>query len=386
MKNRGLAPVFIFAILDVSFIGVFLAAFIKDHSASAFAISAILVTKNISRIITDIPLGIFADKFDVRVTFLFARICRIASVALLVFPSTKTFIVSMILYGMSMSGFYGKVDSYLYRYLNNTNQKERFTKVISAYYGMCDIAMVFTGLVASFIFSNFNYNGLIITTFITTLASIFVIPFITKNVTEPEKLRKNKPIGVWRNAMANIKSSPALLYIAATIGIGNAIVWQSHSVTSILLLNFGIAPQIVALVPSATAVLMSAGYASVYFIFKNLNLKVALFIFLAAVVALFASSFEYTYATLMAFGAVIFVFPITNSIIEKKLENFATPSARSTITSISTFASSTLNITLTLLFGAMSSFTSHHNALCVILTIVTLFLTFVCLRLYQLTK
>jgi MFS family permease len=77
--KKDLCIIFCFAILDISFIGAFLGAFIRSNNISLFGVGIVLSLKNISRLFMDIPFGRIADIFGVKKMLLFSRISRIVS-------------------------------------------------------------------------------------------------------------------------------------------------------------------------------------------------------------------------------------------------------------------------------------------------------------------
>jgi MFS family permease len=369
-------PPFLFAILDISFIGVFLVPLVNIHVSNAFTVSLILITKNLSRVLTDVPLGILADKLSIKTIFLIARICRIIAVVLLLNPNYITLTLSMFFYGISMSGIYGKIDTYLYQastFVGKQNQSQQFTSILSIYYTICDFAMILCGLLSMFLLKALNYNGLIYLTIATTTISIFILPFIAKI---PKKTYHKK---ILPTAIKTIFSKPILIYIYIIISVGNAIIWQSNSILSMLMLKLGFNVEYISLTHSFVTICISIGYLgsailSRYFKF-SLNIIKSGLPFITLMLLIFASLLHgIGILSFILFSLAILSFPIlhvnASRILEKSIDN----NIRATLTSMSTFLSSVFNIICTPIFGFI---TQNYNFNTAILTIVGLMWTLV---------
>jgi hypothetical protein len=240
--------------------------------------------------------------------------------------------------------------------------------------------MFLTGIISFTFFDIMGYSGLIALTLTVTILSLLILPFFQKL---PQVKNVNKSIKIIiQQVVATLQKSPILLPIIIILGVGNAIVWQGGNILSIALLDSGINPKFVALIRSYEIVFMAIGYVLSYFFQKSLNVKMAMLIFTAAIVAMFISSFAYNIVTFICFSIFVLAFPMVHANIENQLEYFSSKELRSTITSFGTFIASMLNIVCTIGFGFMANKYSCKYGFLLIMSML-LFLSMIAIYVFR---
>lgn len=343
--NKSIALSFIFNLMDICFIGIFFATFFKEKNYGNMSIVAVLlVLKNISSIFADIPSGILANKINSRSYFAIARLTRILSLLLLYF---KHYTLGMIVYGFSMSGFSGKINSYIYNILKKHNEEGRYQKIISSFYMFTNAGYFISGPVAIFMHKKLNhsYEALIIASIIFTALSVPLLFFMEniKNETQKKKymLKEIKPWLLNRDHLIKV-SNMSMLFL---------MMWQYGNLFNLSLNAYNIDRYSIVLARNCLFALSITSSFLSYKLNLQINHNKVAKILMAQVTLITISSFINQALMSVCCLVTLAIAPFLMSNTENSLERSLESKFRYTVSSISTSIASTLNISMSLLFG-----------------------------------
>ncbi|MDA7845331.1 hypothetical protein N9A04_00595, partial [Rickettsiales bacterium] len=248
--NNKLPIIFLFAVMDISFIGPFISAFIKHKNISLSILSILTSVKNIFRLVTDMPFAIMVNRYGWLVSFLTSRVSRIISVLLLLACDNVYLIgCSMALYGISMSSFYNKIDTYILSY---TKQKGTINgkKAVSMYFIIANMMLLMCGTLSAYLYIKIGYKGLCLITVLISTLSTTMLTKMPDIKMEPRKESSQSIIKAIYNGAQVIQKHPKSLRIVFGLFVVQILLWKSNNMLNILLLKNNIKPENIAIITS----------------------------------------------------------------------------------------------------------------------------------------
>lgn len=360
--RQCLITIFSFAIMDVSFVEIMLVPLLQKSGLLPLMISVALISRKVTRMATDIPLAIIADKYGVKYIFLLARIARIIAAILLLSNNKICIVSSMIFYGISLSGFYGKVDTYLYNYLKIHHKTHLFPRIMSVYYGICQIAMMATAIVSGVIFMLGGYRMIIIATIAVTTCSIIPWCFI-QNI-KPSQQTSQSITSIISASISNLHHKPHLLKLIILFSTLYMLALQSGSFFQPSLLAAGLPETQLGVVLSVKALCMSLGSLVAFFIIrKTLSTVFVAYMFVIMSILMLVTGIIFSHKMIIIWLlCYAFVCTLMQVTIERNLEYYAHNNTRNTIAAFATFTASSLSVILTFLFGLAAQYYSPKAA------------------------
>ena len=326
-KNKNTIQIFItfiFILCDLAMIGPFIAPFIKSNNISIAWIGLILCTKNIARMFLDFPTAILANYFGSKFIFTISRLSRVASIAILLVSKTElSFIFSMFLYGLSMSTFYGKIDSYLLD-ISHTKKLIGARKILSLYSLIAQLSMFGTGMIASYLFTKVGYKTLCHYTIATSLLSLLLLPLMPKIESKPHdkrtKMHKRRIKDTAKEALKVITKYKSSIWPVIVLSAINLIIWRSNSIISISMLQIGTKPEYISIITTIHFACTSIGY-FISMLLPHIRLGIINTISLCSLFGLFIMAFTGNVFALAIFLIISAILPIVQIVYEKKLSN-----------------------------------------------------------------
>jgi len=379
--RRFVITTFLFSILDVSLIDSFIVPMLQDYGLLPITLSIVIIVRKASRIIFDIPMGIIADRYGAKIVFLFARIARIVACILLLFKSKICICIGMVSYGISYTGFYGKIDAYIYNYLKINNNLRMFRRIMSMYYGIIQIALILTITGAWYILKYYDFRILTYATIFTTLLSFIIWPSLATIV-----CNNNKESNIFRIAIQAFKNMNFKKNVRITImllALSNAITWQSGTIIQQGLLGTGMDKKMLGIMYGLQSICMTVGSIISFFISRYIvKIPHAMFIFLISTIFMTISGAIFSSIAITLW--IIFNSLIYSSVqvsIERLLDSIVSNESRISITSCSTFLASCISVVFMFIFGIISEYVSVRVSFVTIGLIAVLITTYLFSRL-----
>ncbi|MBL0725591.1 MAG: hypothetical protein JJW01_01375 [Alphaproteobacteria bacterium] len=359
--------IFLFAAMDVSIIGPFLAPIVRSYSISFSWIGIILSAKNLARLIFDVPTAIFSDMFGAKLLFTISRISRIISVAMIIMLDSEiALVVAMFLYGLSMSSFYGKIEPYIIQYSNNSN-KESNQKLLSSYFLMSSFVMLGCGTLSSYLFPKIGYVALGVYTIITAASSLLLLPFMPNVNIESKKREKKSFALIFKTSLKNMYENKEVANLVLSLSVINVIIWRSNNIVNITLLSMNVRPQIISIIGTVHFGCTIIGY-FVTITKLKLKLKTVKIITICSFVSIAIFIPMLNWFSLLVFLVSSVVLPASQINYEKRLGSILKSGNLSTVISFTGLISSICVIFLGVLNGYLNGFLPSNTVLVITIT------------------
>ncbi len=174
--------------------------FFKENNISIAQIAIILSALQFGKMIFDIPSGFIADLFGRRNLIIISQITRILFLSTWLFkPCFEIFLVSMFLWGMCLSCFFGNLEAMLYDQIETKN-KDKYPKFLGILYAFQNLSIALAAFFSSLLNVKQVILGQILIYFISLFLAFLIKNDKQKNKTEEktEKLFKSKDLLIYK--------------------------------------------------------------------------------------------------------------------------------------------------------------------------------------------
>ena len=161
---------------DFLFIYSFYNTYFITNGVFPDQIAILVIIIQITKLLCDIPAGLFADIISRRNLVIIGLFARCLFCVICIFSHTFIlFAIACVVYGFSMSCIYSRVDAYFYDMLKKDNNENKFPVFMGKYYAFSNIAIGSAGLLSGNIFSIFGFDGIFLCTILSLLIAIVIL-------------------------------------------------------------------------------------------------------------------------------------------------------------------------------------------------------------------
>ena len=350
---------------DVLFINNFLSLILNDKVNSVKFVSVLMLTKRFSRLLLDMPFGIFvSNKIGLKNTLILSRVLKLFSLLFLFFSSKFCLFLSMILYGAAHVSFYGKFEIYIYNFCDtNFRDKFLFRRIVSFCYFMQDIGAFALTIFGIQLFHS-HYTSIMTGSLITILVFI-LIWFYLPNIVSSKKIRTKFIVKDLIHCLKN----PNLPEILLLFGITNALAFAMPDFLQFIMINAKLEPSKIAMFNGVIGVSMSIGcIISLLFCkyFNNINFYINI------IVGIFALSILFIQLTLWPILFYFLIYPIIEISLEGLMDKMVDLKLRTAVASTAT--------TLAMIFGIIIQLIGGISANIISLSIFYIFVIVILLK------
>lgn len=148
----------------------------KDYGIAPLAIATLLAVYMVTKLITEIPSGIWADKYSRRtLTLIGTALYAVGALLILISKTYTSFFLASIAFGLCDSVKSGTVDAFLYDELKSINREDYYPRALSITTCIISYAFAISCFVDIFLIK-YGYDLLLIITIISVLFSaVFVL-------------------------------------------------------------------------------------------------------------------------------------------------------------------------------------------------------------------
>lgn len=194
---------------NLTFIVPFLTPFFMDKNLSTTQIMSMQSFYMIFIILFEVPSGIISDTLGRKKTLIISYISiSIAWISLYLSIGFRSLLIYQFFYAIGVSFASGTYHSYLYEILKRNSRENNYKQLLSKMQSYKFIAMGISALFGGVVYKLFNFNLLIIFTFISSIISSICIMFIDNidTINQNKKISKLDLLKDGYNVLFNIKS------------------------------------------------------------------------------------------------------------------------------------------------------------------------------------
>ena len=175
-NKKDILP-FVFSFFaDFMFYYSFYVSLFAKNGFSGGKLATLFVIMNASKMIADIPVGIFADIISRRSVLIFGILFRCIFCALcLIGDNFYIFSIAMFFVGIGNSCIWTHNWNYFYDYKKELNDIASFPKFMGKFYAISNIAIAFAGFTGTYVFKMLGFSGVFIGSIISMFVAIFVM-------------------------------------------------------------------------------------------------------------------------------------------------------------------------------------------------------------------
>ena len=379
----------LFGVLNTSLICMVLVPFFKDNGMLPMQLSIILLSKKVVKLFSDSFFGLLFDRYGAKYVFFIGRIIKLCSYFILYFSTPKliSFIIAMMLDGLSYSAIHGKISVFIYNNLSANNKTHLYNRAVSVYYLMSNLLIAIMSFSAGVLLKQYGYSLLIQISIITNILSLSLLFFIQNYTRDNNKSKQNKNIDskkynkrtsmtiIIKNVKIMLKEQPLFLYLVVFYSIVNFLSWQFGSIASLILLDMGLSPAKLATAGAGLKIFMSIGCCVPIFIFHNgINIRQCLNLFTIIIIFGISTSLIYSTGIMICFMYfMVFLYAIIQTSIEKTMDKLSTFSTRGTAMSIATTLCTLITTVSILFIGLIAEHFSYQMSLIILISLLFCF-------------
>lgn len=367
--------------------GLFIIFLTTSAGLSNFKIGILQATLFLTNLLTEVPAGIFGDKYGRKISVLTGlSIQAVAAAGYLVFNNFYCILLLFILEGLGMSFVSGSDESLLYDDLKLNKQEDKFLNIISkarsyGYYALA--AATFLGGVLQKLSWNLVYGC----TSLGFIMAFLVFSLITENKnTHNDKAKVDeKPVALNKVVVNYLKTKEGTITLKFMIIIS---LFEASFMSYFMFsqkffqLN-GFSNTVIALIFTIARLLSGLGFVIVPIVSKKLSHKNAnISIMIITGVLLMLNYFDFKYYYVISFLVVI-ILPYTLSALNSNFIHERIPSnIRASMISFNSMISSTILCTLYLVLGGLLDLLQPN----LVISIIACFSFFSCIFFIKTTK
>ena len=175
-KNSNILP-FIFSFFaDFMFYYSFYVSLFAKNGFSGGKLATLFVIMNASKMIADIPVGMFADIISRRSVLIFGILFRIAFCALcLIGENFYIFATAMLFVGIGNSCIWTHNWNYFYDYKKELGDIASFPRFMGKFYAISNVAIALAGFTGTYVFAKLGFVGVFTGSIISMIIAIFIM-------------------------------------------------------------------------------------------------------------------------------------------------------------------------------------------------------------------
>lgn len=350
---------FVFAFFsEFLFIYSFYITYFNKHGFHADQLAFLIIIMNVSKMLFDLPAGIFADLVSRRNLIMFGLVAKAIFCGLCFsFDNYHCLLAAMAFYGVGNSCIYYHTEAYIFDNFKTQNKENKYPQFMGAYYAIGNIAIAVAAFTGDIIFKIFSFKGVFAASIGSLLVASLVLMrlpnykvnerissvFHVKNAQNIATLFKRlikKPNIVRLMILAIILDAMFIVMIDMNTSLMNALNMSTSGVSQIV--------GAVGLIRVATNYF--SGHAVRFMTFK----RVHSFLLLLMLASMFLS-LRSGYYLVGIISAYLCVYPFFDMSIKTKIQNRIDSSTRATILSFASIGASICAIAMNSFVGVIST-------------------------------
>ena len=388
---RFLTETISFGALHSALFCTVLIPFLTNSGLLPLQLSIILLARKLVRLLSDSVFGMAFDKFGPKPVFLIGRLLKLSAYFLFLLPASfETYLLAVLVSGVSYSSIYGKVGAYIYNTLSANGKVSLYPRAMSIYYFVMDILLASMHFVAAGLFKIYGYNLLIYISIAMNITTVLIIMRVVPNAKQSglHNYQAKSFKAIWQTLFEVAKKHPEFLYLLVFYGLINFLSWQFGSVASMILLDMGYTASGIAITGGACKIAMAVGCLVPMFVLHHgISIRRCCYVFTAFVAFALATAICYNSIMMIAFMCgIILCYTTVEVSIERTMDKVSDKRIRGTAISLAMtfctiFTSSSIGLT-----GLIAQYASYQAAFIVITSIVIVLTLIVSFKLKEIDK
>ena len=163
---------FVFALFsEFLFIYSFYITYFNKHGFHTDQLAFLIIIMNVSKMLFDLPAGIFADLVSRRNLIMFGLVAKAIFCGLCFsFDNYHCLLAAMAFYGVGNSCIYYHTEAYIFDNFKIQNKENKYPQFMGAYYAIGNIAIAVAAFTGDIIFKILSFKGV----FAASIGSLFV--------------------------------------------------------------------------------------------------------------------------------------------------------------------------------------------------------------------
>ena len=380
-KNNIINKAYIFSFFsDFFFVYSFYNTYFISNGIEPKNIALLMIVIQTTKLLFDIPCGIFADVVSRRNLIAFGFVARITFCILCLLSSSfLSFLFACIFYGISMSCIYSKTDAYFYDILKQEEKEKTFPVFMGKYYSVSNISIGFVSIFGGFLFNLTGFKGIFIASIITMLAGFFLI------IKMPNYKRNNEKAIVFhiRNSfrifslIKNLIKKPRIIRLMVFSIILDGLFLTFLDINTTLMNIVGFSPNKIAELVGIVGIIRVftnyySGFAEKFMSFKRLH-SLLLILMIFSIIMSFKSGLHIVFVV----SLYLCIYPFLDTSTKSKIQKNIDSATRSTIMSFIGFGASLCAIIFNFIVSYVSNIYGYFSVVFCISILIILILFFI---------
>ena len=335
-----------------------------DFGMEPWQIATLFVVWSVTSLLLEVPSGVLADKYSRKRLLFWGQIIRALGYAIWIFfPNFVGFLVGFILWGIKGALTSGTFEALLYDELKKQKQESQYTKVLGGTRASALVAILIASALASPAIA-LGYAAVLWISIGAVLVSGFIVLTFPKAVSV-ESTHEQEYFTILKAAVQDAFKNKALFRIIVFLTLVFAIGGALDEYWAIIATEAGLALYGIGLF---LAVVSGAEAIAAYMAHRveKYSPRLPYLLFTGGGFILILFWYFFNVPALLLLVAFSFVFTLTQTIYESKLQHEASNQTRATVTSISSFSAEIVALAVFGAFGLtaqMSTDQSYSTAL-----------------------
>jgi MFS family permease len=364
---------------------------LKSNLSNSILLGFILITRKLSKIGFDFPLGLTMDTFGSRKIMIASRILPIIYTICILSGNIYCMICAVILEGISLTTITGKIESRIYNILKTSQSELLLPKILTITYFVSDIVATIIGFIGASLFLLRNqYSIILILTLATALSCMAIVLILCTSKNDIYGTNKKRGmLDTVANFCAFIKQHYCLFSVLIFYSILNFFGLQFSYLANLIFIDAGMNPEHSVMTKNIERLAFAIGSIVAFFKSSKITLKGSSILWIIAILPLLICCI--TYQAYLIFATVL-IYAFIYSTIELSTIRFFEaniPSKiRTSATSVITTFNTIFGIFGTMLISITSSYfnNSYHMAIIIFISICLLIMLICLPFLYRLNN
>ena len=336
---------------DFILIYSFYAVMFVDFGMQPWQVSTLFVVWSVTALLLEVPSGVLADMYSRKRILFAAQIIRACGyITWLLFPTFWGFLIGFVLWGIKSALTSGTFEALVYDELKKHNEEHEYTKVIGRSKSASFVAIFIASIVASPIII-FGYTPVLLISIIAIIISA-VIAILLPKAEQVESTHEKEYFAVLSSAIKEVLKNKIIFKIIIFLTLVIALGGTLDEYWPILSQEAGLPKVWIGIL---LAIVSGAQALAAFFAHKldTASQKIAYILFIINGLVLIALWYFFSIPSLILLIVFSFIFTLTQTLYESKLQHSLPDETRATISSITGL---TVGISALVVYAALGMF------------------------------
>lgn len=347
--NPFLTKIYLYRFLDAfKLIGVIFALFFSQSGLNPFQISLLITIWSVTTIVTEVPMGVFADTYSRRNLLVMGTVLLAVGLGFWLRGGFTNYAIGFVLWGLKNTLTSGTLEAFVYDELVAFQKEKLYEKVSGKMSGAFSFGLVLSAIIGGII-AQIGFTLVIVASIVTTLLAGVVLLTI-RQVKAIQSTGETKYYSIVKLAVQQIRNNPSLLTVIMFICIVFAAFGASDEYWSLIYEHSGLNVSIIGVLVAVVYGISSlAGYT--IGLFERLNTVVFYcFVIGAGILFMIFGIGQMIILLPLAFLG-IYLYQVASIKLEAEMQRHIASSQRATISSIKSLLFELTYMGMVLLFG-----------------------------------